>query len=74
MDPLLQRLQIAQDLVQTLVGFLEAPIRPPRSAVQTALDAAGARVKALQAIEAQPMSPLVAPQLMPPTTTAAAAT
>ena len=72
MDPLLQRLQIAQNFAQALITLLELPTKPPRAQVQTAIDTANLALKNVIAQETTPTAPLVPPQLVPAAATAAA--
>ncbi len=63
MDPNLQRLQIAQTLIEQLL-----PLIPPvnHSQAQVALTAAKTQLDALAAVAATPVVPLKAPVLVPP--------
>ncbi len=70
MDRNLLRLQVAQDLVQSLV-----PLIPPSAhgAAQAAFDAAAVRLKTIDGLvppaAPPPPAPLVVPQLVPATST-----
>lgn len=70
MDKTTQRWQAVQDLVQQLVNALTLPMRPDHTAVQAMLDAAAARVKAIDAQPSAPQIPLVVPSLVPAPATA----
>ena len=60
MDPSVQKLQVAQNLIQQLLVLVPSSARPQ---AQAALDAATAQLKT---IEAQaPLPPLVAPVFVP---------
>ena len=69
MDPLIQRLQIAQSFAQSLITLLELPIKPTRAQVQAAIDTANTGLKSVIAQETTPTAPLVPPQLVPATAT-----
>jgi len=64
MDPNINRLQIAQTLIQSLLTLI-----PPAShaKAQLALDTAKQQLAALDAQTQAPVVPLVAPQLVPTT-------
>jgi len=62
MNDVLQRLQIAQDLIQSLVNAISQATPASRASIQGILDNAAARVKALETTQA----PLVVPSLVPP--------
>lgn len=63
MDPLTQKLQVAQDLIKALLPLLPASAH---AQAQTLLSAAQAKIQAIDA--AVVASPLVAPTLVPPAT------
>ncbi len=71
MDPVIQRWQIAQTLVQNLVNFLAATQRPTHGQVQAVLDQSAAQLKALDTQAQPPQTPITVPNIVPsPTTTA----
>ena len=70
MDPLIQRLQVAQNFAQELITLLELPIKPTRAQVQATIDTANAQLKNIIAQETTPAAPLVPPQLVPASATA----
>jgi hypothetical protein len=72
MDPLIQRLQVAQNFAQALITLLELPIKPTRAQVQATIDTANAQLKNIIAQETTPTAPLVPPQLVPATATTTA--
>lgn len=63
LDKANQRNQVAQELVQTLVTFLQMPALPSRPTIQAALDAAGSKVLAINQAAEISEPPLVVPQL-----------
>jgi hypothetical protein len=65
MDPLTQRLVVAQELVAGLLQLVPAYQHGP---AQQLLDAAAARLKLLDAQQQSTQPPLVAPSLVPPGT------
>ncbi len=65
MDPLIQRLQIAQEFCQELLTLLSLPIKPQPQQVQGAIDMANAKLKTIEAIEAKPAAPFVPPVFQP---------
>jgi hypothetical protein len=66
MDPNLERLKIAQDLIQGLINFLASAVRPLPAAIQALLDDADAKLKV---IAAQPtLQHYNVPNVLPPTT------
>ena len=74
MDPLsIQRLQVAQELVQDLLSFLSMPIRPSPASIQAALDMANSKLQIInqqsQAALSQPLT-FTPPNLLPPGVTA----
>jgi hypothetical protein len=73
MDTTIERLRIAQVLVQNLVTLPAARQRPTHGQVQAVLDQAAAQLKALDAQPPAPQPPLNVPNLVPPQTTNAPA-
>ena len=71
MDPMIQRWQIAQTLVQNLVTLLAGPLRPTHSQVQAVLDQAAAQLKALDSQAPPPQPPINVPNIVPSQTTSA---
>lgn len=69
-----QRLECAQELIQTLVNLLSLPLPPNRMQVQAALDMAKARLAAIEMQAQAVAAPLVVPQFVPPAIAPAAIT
>ena len=66
-DQIMQRLQVAQDLVQSLLTMMSLPTPPDRALVQSVLDVATNKIKAIDAQAVTAPAPFVLPQLVPPT-------